>query len=377
MKICHITSMHAWDNVRIFHRACIGLLVKGFEIHLIATSPENTQSDSGVQFHWLKKRKGIKRRIFSSREAYKLALKINADLFHFHDPDLLPWMLLLTLRKRKIIYDIHENYNERILTLKVPNWIKIFISKLWVSFERFCISKFAGIITTTQSMQDIFSNINVLKIIVSNSVYMSALHDINFRVEKIPFSVYSSGSHSDKRNCMQTILALPLILKKFPKTKLIFAGTFCPENYKDILMCKAKELGVDTHLEIQGMLSYRNNFNRTTKMEIGCVFYEDNVNNRVTIPNRLFEYMYAGVAVIGESFPEVRNVIEQADCGIIVNSSDPESIANAIIELFADIPKLRKMQLNARNRIKTTYAFEHDLESMVSLYNKIITEGQS
>jgi glycosyltransferase involved in cell wall biosynthesis len=372
MRICHITSMHPWDNVRIYQRACMGLLKKGLEIHLIATYPGKKPQESGVQFHWLKQRQGWKRRIYSSREAYKLALNIDADVFHFHDPDLLPWMLFLSFKGKKVVYDAHENYTERVLGLSFPNWIRLPLAKFWSFFECFCVAKFAGIITTTYSMQSIFSNINIPKLVVSNTIYLSALGDVNLKVDKKPFTIYTSGSHSDKRNCMQTIEALPFILKKIPEVRLIFVGTYYPEDYDIRLKYRAKELGVERRVETEGILSYKDNFSRTAQMEIGCVFYEDNVNNRVTIPNRLFEYMYAGVAVIGESFFEVKKVIEESHCGILVNSSDPESIADGVIRLFSDIAALRKMQSNGRSKIISTYAYEHELEKMNAFYNSLI-----
>ena len=172
MRICHITSMHDWDDDRIYQRACIGSLREGLEIHLIATYPAVKSMEVGVKFHWLKQRQGWRRRIFSPIEAYKLALVINADIFHFHDPDLLPWMLLLSYKGKKVIYDVHENYAERILSLKLPNWVKQTLAKFWSIFERFCASRYAAIITTTQSMQSLFADINIPKVSVSNYLYI-------------------------------------------------------------------------------------------------------------------------------------------------------------------------------------------------------------
>lgn len=374
MRICHVTSMHPWDDVRIYQRACIGLLNRGLEIHLIAIYPDKEFVEYGVKFHWLKQRKGWKRRIFSSREAFKLALNIDADIFHFHDPDLLPWMLILSYKGKRVVYDIHENHTERVLGLTFPNLVKKTLAKSWFFFECFCIAKFAGIITTTHSMQRIYSGINIPKAVISNTPYLSELCDVNINVDKIPFSIYTSGFHSDKRNCMQTIEALPFILRKIPEVRLIFAGTYFPEDYEIRLKSKAKELGVETHLVIEGMLSYKDNFNRTAQMEIGCVFYEDNVNNRVTIPNRLFEYMYAGVAVVGESFYEVKKVIEDSQCGVVVNSSDPESIADGVIRLFSNIPELRKMQSNATSTIISTYTYEHELNKIIAFYDSLLED---
>jgi glycosyltransferase involved in cell wall biosynthesis len=371
MRICHITSRHNWDDDRIYQRACIGLHREGMEIHLIATYTGENPNNYGVIFHWLKPRNGWRSRIFSSIEAYQISTKIDADVFHFHDPDLLPWMLLLSLKGKRIIYDVHENYAERVTSLRFPQWAKQPIAMFWSFFERFCASQYAGIITTTQSMQYLFEGINTLKIVIGNTPYLSALGSINLNVDKKPYTIYTSGSHSDKRNCIQTIDALPIILRTLPKTRLIFVGRYSPKDYEYRLLNRAYELGVKDYVEIDGMLPYKENFIRTAQMEVGCVFYEDNANNRVTIPNRLFEYMYAGVAVIGETFFEVKKVIEDSECGIVVNSSDPKSIADGVIRLFSDLSSLRKMQTNARNRIISTYSYENELKKLIAMYHSL------
>ena len=98
MRVIHITSMHEFDDDRIFQRACLGLKNEGIEVGLITQHKKEIPFYfNGVKIHPLKTRQGIKRRIFSSFQAYKIAIKIKADIYHFHDPDLLPFMFFLSL----------------------------------------------------------------------------------------------------------------------------------------------------------------------------------------------------------------------------------------------------------------------------------------
>jgi glycosyltransferase involved in cell wall biosynthesis len=366
--------MHAWNDDRIFQRACIGIGNKGHDIVLIATEPPSNE-EKGVQIIPLKKRTGIKRRIFSSFEAYKKAKKLDSDIYQFHDPDLLPWMWLLSRKGKRVIYDVHENYSERLQNSSLPAFIKVLALKTWIEFERFCVSRFSGVITTTNSMQQLFNGISTPKIAVSNTPYIKVLEGINLDTEKQPFTIYTSGTHSNKRNCMQTVEALPLILKEIPQAQMIFVGRYSPASFEQELNDRAKELGVSDHLETYGMQPWKENFKRTAFMEVGCVFYADNPNNRVTIPNRLFEYMYAHVAVIGESFPEIKRVIEKAACGLTVNSADSSEIANGIIALFKDQKALKRKQKSARAAIESEFAFEIELEKMIDFYLKIATSN--
>ena len=374
LNICHITSMHDWNDDRIFERACYGLSVEGYQVSLIATSDKTEKSVvSGVEIIPIKKRSGLKRRVLSSFEATKKAASSKSDILHFHDPDLLPFMWVLSWFKKGVVYDIHENYMARIWSLQLPNFLKSFLSFLWRSFEKICIRSFDGFVVTTDSMGKMFNIASVPYCVVSNTPYLKRLDldKISNLEKRTGINLYISGSHSKQRNCMQAVEALPLIVSKNSDVNLVFAGKYVPESFKEDLRRRAEELGVSAHLHLEGMLPWLENFNRTSSMHIGLVLYEDNLNNRVTIPNRLFEYMISGLAVVGESFIEVKNVVEDAECGYTCNSSKPEEIASAVIQTIEDKRGLLTLGMSGKNAILNKYAFEYDLERLIQYYNSI------
>ena len=134
---------------------------------------------------------------------------------------------------------------------------------------------------------------------------------------------------------------------------------------------KAQELGVENNIELLGMLPWTDNFQRTAQAHIGCVFCEDNLNNRVTIPNRLFEYMFCGLAILGHGFPEVRRIVEDTGCGVLVDSSSPESIAKGVLQLLIDPQKMYEMGKRGQEAIFTKYNFKQELERLIKFYNEI------
>ena len=86
---------------------------------------------------------------------------------------------------------------------------------------------------------------------------------------------------------MKAVEALPAIVKEVPNVKMKFVGRFQPPGYEQELINKAAELGVAENFETEGMLPWLENFKRISTAHVGCVFYNDNLNNRVTLPNRL------------------------------------------------------------------------------------------
>ena len=129
--------------------------------------------------------------------------------------------------------------------------------------------------------------------------------------------------------------------------------------------------GTTKYLKIEGMLSWEDNFRRTAKAFLGCVFYADNSNNRVGIPNRLFEYMYCGIPVVATDFPELRNIINKTCCGILVNSEDPKDIANAFEYLLLHPEEAQAMGARGKQAINTDYGFHIDLKRLEDFYKTI------
>src|SRR5690606_25675521 len=316
MVICHITSMHDYNDDRIFERACKGLVSSGNEVSLIAEYP-GTICIEGIEIIGLRKRSGLKRRILSSFEAYRKACKLKADVYHFHDPDLIPWMFVLAVSGNIVAYDVHENYESRLHRNLIPKFLRNILSSSYRIVENFFSRRFSGITVVSESMLKLFHPYKKPAAIIGNVVYKDRLKDVNLGSEKESrITIYTSGTNSPSRNCVNTIKALPSILKEYPDVVVKFAGSYYPDGYKEKLMEEARYLRVIDNVVFEGMMPWEENFKRTSRAHIGCVFYEDNLNNRVTLPNRLFEYMFCGVAVLGEDFPEVRKILDETEAGI-------------------------------------------------------------
>lgn len=363
--------MHPYNDDRIFERACKGLIEAGHKVILIATYPGNG-IECGVEIIGLKKRKGILRRIFSSFEAFWVARKTDSDVFHFHDPDLLPWMLILAYSGRKVVYDVHENYESRAVKVPLPSFAKEFARRIYRKVENLFSSRFSGVTVVTDSMKELFNGVDKPIITTDNVVYVSRLKHLNISFKKNSnYIIYTSGTNSKARNCLQTIEALPIIIEEFPDVQMWFVGRYYPEEYKITLMEKAMELNVKNNVKIEGMLSWEENFKRTATAHLGCVFYENNLNNKVTLPNRLYEYMYCGICVLGEDFTEVRKVLDDTGAGICVDSSDPMSIADKVIYLLKNPENMLDMGKKGRKAVLEKYNYENEIKKLDKFYRSI------
>ena len=121
MRVCHITTVHPPFDDRIFHKECKTLAKAGYEIYLIAQHNKEEMID-GVHIIPLPERKGrLYRFLIKDWIALFKALKVNVDIYHFHDPELIFAGLILKAFGKKVIYDIHELVYFQI---KNKQWLK-------------------------------------------------------------------------------------------------------------------------------------------------------------------------------------------------------------------------------------------------------------
>lgn len=369
IKVCHLSSMHRPDD-RIYQRACLGLVREGLEVHLVIQYPDELPKDEGVHFHWLKKRDGWKRRWFSSKEAVDKAIEINADIYQFHDPDLLPHILKIKkkLPDAKIVFDLHENFEVRFIQWGLP----AFFGKLFQSYLKRKLNQFDGYATTTETMKALYKEVKKPGVVIRNAVDVHRLEHIDpDQIE--PFdtpTICTSGAHSHSRLVLQTVQSMKYIPKDL-KFEMLFAGRYLP-GVEEELKEQAKKDGTDKFLLLEGMMPWDENFKRTAKALCGCVFYENNENNQVTLPNRVYEYMFSGIPIIVSDYPELRNIVERAHCGLIVSSEDPKDMAKAFEYLLRNPEEAKKMGQNGRKAIFEDFGYHIDLKNTIQFYRQLL-----
>jgi len=368
LKICFVTSMHDWNDDRIFERAAVGLASLGHHVTYVAPADKDMEAE-GVFIKAIPKRSRLKKHLVGPREAFQEMTKVKADVYHFYNPNMM-WVMRRWAKKGNAVFiDIHENYEARVNALPLPSWFRNKAVKYYRQLENWLCSSYNGITVVTETMARKLASSETPVLVVDNVPFLKRLEVVQLAEKKDDRpTIITSGSHSAARNCMKAVEALPEIVKHVPDVMMKFVGRFQPPEYEQALTDRARELGVENNFSTEGMLPWLENFKRISKAHIGCVFYNDNLNNRVTLPNRLYEYMYVGLAVLGENFPEVANVLQKNNCGATVNSQDPKDIATKAIALIKDPAQLKIYTENARKAVMNDHNFENALVRLEEFY---------
>ena len=365
-KICHLTSVHKRNDIRIFIKECCSLS-EHFNVTLIVADGNGDSTEENIQILDIgKPTSRLNRMVKSSRQIFLKAVSLQADLYHIHDPELIPVGIKLLNKGFKVIFDAHEDLPKQILTK--PYLHKIFRPTLAFAisnYEKFSLRKFSGIVTSTNSIACKFKLVNNKVININNYPILNELFEdiVSLNSSKETFAFVGG---------MTAIRGIPEILDSIDfvsqPCKIAFAGEFSPSNFKYSCINhnnfdKVDYLGQLSRVEVKDLLK---------RSIAGLVLYAPVPNHIDAQPNKLFEYMSAGIAVIGSDFPLWKDIIEAYSCGLCVNPENPKEIADAINYLKANPNIAKKMGLNGRNAVINTFNWETEQQKLVSFYKEII-----
>jgi glycosyltransferase involved in cell wall biosynthesis len=106
----------------------------------------------------------------------------------------------------------------------------------------------------------------------------------------------------------------------------------------------------------------------------GLVTFLPAPNHIQAQPNKLFEYMSAGIPVIASNFPMWREIIADNDCGLLVDPLNPADIANAIDYLVSNPEEAQRMGANGRRAVHKRYSWTSEEKKLFAFYERTLNE---
>jgi len=373
MKIvCHMSSVHRSLDIRIFHKECVSLARAGYDTHLIINANRDDVKEAarhGVTVHALKyvpEKRRLSRMLFHAFNCYKMAKRLNADLYHLHDPELMPYGLLLVWSGKLVVFDVHEDLAGSIMS---KNWIPYFarhvISRLSRNFERFCANYFSAVVAATPYIGALFHGVKARVSIVNNFPIRGELVTESNQEIVIRDSVCYVGGIEETRGIKEIVYAIGMV-----QCPLLIAGRFGSPELRDKIM-KFPGWG---YVNEYGFVNRESVTSIMQRSFCGLVTLYPVPNYVNALPIKMFEYMSAGVPVIASDFPLWRKIIEGSECGICVDPKSQEQIANAILYLRDRPDEVVRMGENGRRAIDDLYRWDREEHEMLSLYRKLLFE---
>jgi len=365
--VVHLTNVHPSNDVRIFVKECQSLANAGYQVKLIAPLIEGHRSDC-VDLIPLSKSPHRFLRMLSTWKVLKLAVKQRAQIYHFHDPELIPVGIALKFLGKKVVYDVHENVRLSILSRDyLKPWIRIPLSWIVRGAEKVGGWLFDGLAVATPSIGKQFYPAKIL--LLQNYPLLDELQQsegrgYHQRAEQICYL----GWISKHRGAFEMCEAARLVADKRKDFKFVMAGDTQEEPLRSYLKnsywgSSTNFLGFVNRSEAQALLN---------SSRMGLLLFHPEPNHLESQPTKIFEYMIAGLPVIASDFPQWRSLINRINCGLVVNPLDPESIARAIHYLLDNPQEADSMGQRGRAYVMAHCHWEQEVKGLIHLYEKIL-----
>jgi len=369
-KVVLVTTVHTATDTRIFYKEARALAKRGYEVTLIAQNEKDEVID-GVYIKALPRPNNRFMRILGlTLLTFRVAIKQKADIYHFHDPELIPvGALLKILTGARVIYDVHEDVPKQILTKQwIPPHLHQLIAVLFAILEKSLANVFDAIIVATEEISKRFEKFD--PIVVHNFP--------DFRMLPIKYQIHDSaaektlvyvGGISRIRGVEEMIQAMEYVCCRH-KINLLLIGRYEPKNLKMELQ---NLLGYQK-VQSLGHLPWEEAWATAKNAIAGLVLFHPVPNHQRSLPNKLFEYMAAGIPVVASNFPLWREIIEGNHCGICVDPLKPKEIAAAIEYLISNPEKAREMGENGRRAVVEKYNWGSEEIKLLNLYRELLDE---
>ncbi len=311
----------------------------------------------------------VSRMLRTGWQIYRKALAERADVYHFHDPELIGVGFLLRLHGKKVVYDVHEDVPQDILhKFYLPRWVRRPMSWMASTIEALAARLLSGVVVVTPSIAERFARHSKQVVMVRNF----AIPEQYPPLAEIPWeerdpAVIFLGSMSRNRGIRELVEAIELVPASLnPRLRLLgpFSMTDLPAELEKLPgWARTENLGEIKDRERIGKI--------LSKVRAGLVTLYPIPQLMVAYPVKIFEYMAAGIPIIASDFPLWRRIIDGAGCGLLVNPLEPREIAAAIEYILIHPDEAEAMGKNGRMAMETEFNWAHEEGALLDFYNDL------
>jgi len=366
MRVCHLTSVHHRNDTRIFVKEIPALVDAGYDVSVVVADGKGDEQRPGHNLYDVGASKGRINRIFKhTGKVREKALAINADVYHFHDPELIPVGLHLTKKGKKVIYDIHEDVPRDIQSKDwIPKLLRGVVAWCFEKYEDRASRKLSALVTATPFINERFRKINPRAVNINNYPIIEELDESTPWSEKERAVCYI-GEITRIRGAEEMVKAMDEV-----DGKLYLAGKYEVDSLRE----KLHEMPSHSKLEDMGFVDRETYASILAKSMAGLVIFYPESNHINAQPNKIFEYMSAGVPVIGSNFPLWKDILEKDECGICVDPMKPIEIARASNQLLDNPELAERMGNRGRVLVREKYNWEQEITKLLELYKTFESE---
>ncbi len=292
---------------------------------------------------------------FMTKLFFKILFR-KADIFLSNDLDtLLPNFLVHKLKGKQLVYDSHEYFTGTPELQTTP-----FKKKIWQTLEKVLLPRIRNAYTVNQSIAQLYkSQYGIEMKVVRNVPYLQTESPANKRLlpeDKTILLLQGSGIN-EGRGAEELVESIKLLPDHF--LLCLIGGGDCWDKLKQM----SKALNLHTRVLFIERVPFEELRSYTSQAQLGISLDKPLwQNQKLSLPNKIFDYIHAEIPVLASDVIEVRSILEQYDVGTTIERITPEEISTIVLHIFEN---KQRYQLWKQNTLKAARELCWQKEEMV------------
>ena len=371
--IIHLTTVHSRTDTRVRFKEAETLAQRYRDrVALYVMDGKGNEFDlkSSLQIVDIGKRpKGrLIRMILGNWRAIRVMCAAAPKIVHFHDPELILTGLVLSLLGIKVIYDIHEDVPNQVLTKAYirPAALRRPISIMMRWIESAVTLRFAAVVVAVDSIGERFAS---EKTVVARNFprgdLMTSESEVASSCER--FVISYAGSLTRVRGIPDLVSAMDYLPKQ---VELQLFGTWHPASLED--SCQSMQGW--SKCRFMGRVPHNEVVEKMKKAHLGVQLTHDIPNHTGGLATKVFEYLFQGVPVLMSDTAEKRsiygNLVHYAE------SANPVAIADEIRGIIANYDLIKAQTLGTVPWVREAYSWEAEAKHILALYERLLVSDR-
>lgn len=362
--VCHVTSVHPWDDIRIFKKEATSTAKYAKLTYLVAAnSPDETIN--GVQVTnviFPEKYSRLKRIFVLKKKVIDKAISLDADVYHLHDPELLSGVKKFKRKGKLVVYDSHEDLPKALLTkswLKF-NWVRKLVSSIYNSYEKNICKKCAGVISVLPEITDQFDNKNL------ETIYNYPLVSIDEQKSSNSdkFTLIYNGGLTEIRGIKEICEAMNYLDDSF---RLKLLGKWESESFKNDCLNAVTD---KSKIEYLGLVDYDTCQAELQRADLGLVMFRRVPNHEISLPNKSFEFVINQLPVLMSNIPYWEKEFDSF--ALFSDPLNPKGIAEKVNEIRNNYEHYLDKTSNYRKTVIAEKNWDVEEKKLIDFYEKIL-----
>lgn len=362
IKTIYLCTKHPPFDGRVHYKIGYTLVKQGYEV--ISIHPNvSSSTDGGIKIKGYLQKSGLFGRAFSYYGLYKRAIKESPCVVFAPEPDslIVAYVMHLFHRDIKVVFDCHEWYNLHFTHTKKRNKSKkgSILNVLVSNILKSLTYRIDGVITVNDTMTDYYKRYNKKTITIPSLMVNNINPIIDTKVNDFIF-FGQFGSNGQEKILLD---AARILKNRNTCARILIIGGYHNnegDDYKEFNQILDSEL-LRSYIDITGWLTKDRAFDYLSSGIAGIMRFDTTYfNGFPALPNKIFEYMAFGMAIIcSSSNVEITKIVEVENCGIVAKNDSGEELANAIIYLVDNHEKCLEFGRNSINSTKNKYNWDN------------------